>query len=181
MKNKTGKCKQCGKRTRLKFCCHRCSWTWHNRNRKLTPNAIYDCKVCGKHVEKWVSPKTIKEGINTLEYCSRTCAGKGRMGENHHMWNGGRCLDKDGYVMIYAPGHPNATARGYVQEHRLVMEKHLGRYLTREEVVHHKNDDPSDNRIENLHLYPNNAEHKREDSKKRERDSKGRLVKKRGK
>ncbi len=56
----------------------------------------------------------------------------------------------NGYRLIYYPGHPGSTKFGYVYEHRLVMEKHLGRTLTNNEHIHHINGDKLDNRIENL-------------------------------
>lgn len=49
--------------------------------------------------------------------------------------------------------------RPYIREHRLVMEKMIGRYLLRDEVVHHKNGVPDDNRPENLQLFSENGEH----------------------
>ena len=44
-------------------------------------------------------------------------------------------------------------------EHRLVMEEKLDRYLTEEEVVHHKNRIRNDNRPSNLELFKNVGEH----------------------
>lgn len=58
----------------------------------------------------------------------------------------------DGYIKVYCPTHPFATKDGYIMEHVLVMEREIGRYITREEVVHHKNHIRNDNRIENLEL-----------------------------
>lgn len=46
----------------------------------------------------------------------------------------------------------------HVLYYRALMEAHLGRKLGRDEVVHHINEDPSDDRIENLQVMTN-AEH----------------------
>ena len=66
-------------------------------------------------------------------------------------WKGGRHKTHEGYIMIYCPGHPSAR-QNKILEHRLVMEKHLGRYLTKNEIVHHINGIVDDNRIRNLQV-----------------------------
>ena len=81
-------------------------------------------------------------------------------GINHPNWKGGRVSDKQGYILIKKRDHPNAARRGgYVLEHRLVMEKKLGRLLRPEEVVHHIDGDPANNAPENLDLFANSPKH----------------------
>lgn len=72
------------------------------------------------------------------------------LGGNHAMdrnghWHGGRYIKPDGYVEIRVNG------KGKL-EHRHVMEQILGRPLKRNELVHHINQDRTDNRPENLEL-----------------------------
>jgi len=62
------------------------------------------------------------------------------------------------------PEHPNSTKNGYVLEHRIVMENHLNRLLTADEIVHHINHDGKDNRIENLEVMTR-SEHGRHHAK----------------
>ena len=91
--------------------------------------------------------RSIKEGV-------KLAFPEGRSGEKHPQWAGGRRgAGKDmTYVYIYSPDHPFSADKGYVMEHRLVMEKKLGRFLTHDEIVHHINGIKNDNRVENLEL-----------------------------
>src|SRR3990172_3816600 len=73
-------------------------------------------------------------------------------GDEHPNWKGGRTIDKSNYVLLWIPKHPEANPNGYIREHRFVMEKHLGRRLKANEIVHHKNQIVDDNRIKNLQL-----------------------------
>lgn len=66
-------------------------------------------------------------------------------------YGGGKYIDDKGYVKILNPDHPK-NIRGYIYEHRAVMERYLGRMLQPWETVHHINEVKVDNRIDNLFL-----------------------------
>ena len=64
------------------------------------------------------------------------------------------------YVRCPVEFLPMARKDGYVMEHRLFVARAVGRCLLRSEVVHHRNHDPQDNRLENLELFVSNQAHK---------------------
>ena len=75
----------------------------------------------------------------------------GRRGQNPN-WRCGRSVTQEGYVLLRLPGHPAADVRGYVYEHRVVMEEEIGRRLGSGERVRHSDGDPGNNSPENLVL-----------------------------
>ena len=72
-------------------------------------------------------------------------------GKDAPTFQGGKYIDDKGYVKILRPEHPK-NIRGYIYEHRAVMEDYLGRQLEPWETVHHINEIKTDNRIENFFL-----------------------------
>lgn len=76
-------------------------------------------------------------------------------GESHGAWKGGR-YQRKGYITVAVY---RGERRRLIQEHRIVMERHLGRRLSPAEVVHHINGQKDDNRLENLMLFSSQAEH----------------------
>jgi hypothetical protein len=92
-------------------------------------------------------------------------------GESNSNWKGGVMYDR-GRKLIYSPKHPRPDflKKIYCYEYRLIMEKHLGRYLNDDEIVHHINGDHTDNSIENLQVMTQTehiALHKKQGNMKR--------------
>jgi len=69
-----------------------------------------------------------------------------------YCWNIEKVISKGDYNYALVREHPNATKHGYVLEHRVIVENHLNRILEANEVVHHKNRNKKDNKIENLEV-----------------------------
>jgi hypothetical protein len=101
-----------------------------------------------------IKRRLIKENI-TIRDTSNAMKNAIKMGRRNVLinghgpnWKGGKKY-RYGYVEIYMPKHPSSQC-GYIKEHRLVMEKQIGRYLKSYELVHHKNGIKDDNRPDNL-------------------------------
>jgi hypothetical protein len=164
---------------RFKTCSLECRGKYSSR---LYANRIEKtCEVCDEpfyvkpsHYDSRFTCGTVCKYKRLEDHLSNLNGGPG---ENSANWKGGRFVCPAGYTFVLDPGNPMSNSGGYVREHRLVVSKHLGRYLTGDEVVHHIDENKSNNSIENL-LVMSSAEHMRHHTKEREftRDKIGRIT-----
>lgn len=132
---------------------------------------LVECGICLKQREIPFSAATKKASIKNKHRC-RSCStiinniGKKRSEQakqnmrivQRKLHNGGvRFNQSGGYKQIIVDGfHPRKSNRkggNYVFEHILVVEKHLGRFLEKHELVHHIDKNKQNNNIENLYLF----------------------------
>lgn len=127
-----------------RFCCLECRQI--PGRPRVKPLVTYTCKHCENQFQDR------KHGGTKRIYCSRRCANLGSPGRNPISEPGlRRCIAKrDGYVKV------SLDNKFVGLEHRLVMERELGRKLRNGETVHHKNGIRHDNRPENLELWSSN-------------------------
>jgi len=95
--------------------------------------------------------------MRTCTLCSAPYLARGFCRKHYLRWH----RYSDPSIVLQRRGEPSADKDGYlirwvngrcVKEHRLIVERHLGRPLLPSEHVHHFNSKPTDNRIENLQV-----------------------------
>lgn len=122
-----------------KFCSNKCHGEWLKKQGE--PKFVtQQCKRCGTEF----SAERSQVCRGNYKFCSNECRIAYNRGEKSYSYKGGY-VRPDGYREVTINGER-------FLEHRLVMERMIGRKLLHNEHVHHINGDKLDNRAENLRL-----------------------------
>jgi len=109
------------------------------------------CHDCGR--PKWIQLTKNGKSAERCHACARKHEASKR-GIVHR--DDGATIQSDGYAHVKIDKdnffYSMANKEGYLPEHRLVMAMHLGRCLATWELVHHRDGDKLNNKIDNLEL-----------------------------
>lgn len=124
------------------FCNRLCYHTWLH---KSSPKFEYPCDYCNtKLLLNSFDYNASKTHFCNEEHYHMWLKENAPKGVDNQNWRGGTHKTTDGYIRVNTPEGIRFA------EHRLVMEKSLGRKLSKDELVHHLNGVRHDNREENL-------------------------------
>lgn len=134
------------------FCSHKCYSVWlKNGNGKSSTSWFRNGHEGYFKGKKFSDEHRKKISLGHSEKSNK-------FGEDAQNWRGGK-IERNGYISIYKPDHPQCSKQGYIFEHRLVVEGIIGRFLTKKEIVHHIDENKSNNNPANLMLFKNSSEH----------------------
>jgi hypothetical protein len=91
------------------------------------------CQICRNKITRHIFESGRIEDRKIYlkrKFCSQECSVIAKTGEGAHNWNGGRKIDKSGYIyLLVGKDHHLAGPSGYALEHRVIAEKAIGRRL----------------------------------------------------
>lgn len=119
----------------------------------------YSCIVCStEFYSKNITPKFCSKKCKYFSGHTKETIEKIKEKRALQIFNT-RPINRSGYIYIKTWDHPFCGKQGYVAEHRLIMEKHIGRFLEPEETIHHIDGNKTNNSIDNLELFATRGEH----------------------
>lgn len=141
------------------FCSCSCRAKYYSVGSLRKNGKQIECPICKKST--YTCPSTLKLNKTGIKFCSRKCRAVA-MKTGFTKWS----FQKSSKDYGNNPRKRIQINKVRFYEHRKLMEDKLGRKLDRWEHVHHINENPKDNRIENLQVL-SNIEHARIHKKKK--------------
>jgi hypothetical protein len=106
------------------------------RSKSQLKGRFVSCHICG--IQVWRMPKHLLHSKSGVYFCSKSCQSRWRnrlvLGENHYLWKGGRTTYRK---LLLRESVPQMCLRCGLDDRRIL-------------VVHHVDENRSNNRLENL-------------------------------